>query len=309
MTRVFVSHSSEDYYFVDFLVELLRFHRVDVWVDRSNLKAGDVFTSDIEQALADCDSMVVVISRNSSRSRWMTREISAFKAIANRPVIPLVLDIEANPNDVYEGLGLVTQLRCYVSLLDSFSELLRRLGGTLFPVVEKRSGSDRRSEDRRKRPADRRKSPIEKRLRVGMYKYIRSTGRDLLAPIDRALDVGALAKLLAADDSPLQSFDLVDRGTGEQAHLDFRAIERMAFESWYSKTEQESSGYLDGPESWGLRNVQRSSHSVVDDMTGAAYIIDDIVNDVTSSYVVTSKARRRQDRRAASRRQDEQQDL
>jgi hypothetical protein len=29
MTRVFVSHSSEDNYFVDFLAELLKFHHVD----------------------------------------------------------------------------------------------------------------------------------------------------------------------------------------------------------------------------------------------------------------------------------------
>src|SRR5260370_41096627 len=98
MTCVFVSHSSEDNYFVDFLIELLKFHRVDIWVDQSNLKAGSVFPSDIEQALATCDSMLVVISQHSSESRWITREISAFKAVnADRPVIPLVIDAEADP--------------------------------------------------------------------------------------------------------------------------------------------------------------------------------------------------------------------
>jgi TIR domain len=311
MTYLFVSHSSEDNYFVGFLIELLKFHRVKFWVDQSNLIAGGVFTSDIENALAACDSMLVVVSKNSSKSRWITREVSAFRAIKpDRPIIPFVLDAEADPNEIYEGLGLFTQLRCYESLLESFRELLRLSGRVLFPVVENRKEPDRRSLDRRQQFADRRRNPIERRLRVGMDKYIRGTGRDLLTPLSRAREVGALARLLAADDSPLQSFDFVDRRTGEQVQLDFRMIESMAFKSWYSRTEQELTPSEAGRESWGLGIERTSSYSVAeDDMTGAAYIIDDIVNELTDAYIVTSKTRRSQERRNASRRKDDDQSL
>src|SRR5450759_2349829 len=163
MTRVFVSHCSEDNYFVDFLIELLKFHRVDVWADRSDLRAGATFPSDIEQALASCDTLLVVISQHSSRSQWMTREISTFKAVnPDRAVIPLVLAAEAEVDDIYEGLRLVKHLQCYESLLESFRELLRLLSQTLFPVVENRRVHDRRSEDRR--AGDRRTRSIEQRL-------------------------------------------------------------------------------------------------------------------------------------------------
>jgi hypothetical protein len=143
-----------------------------------------------------------------------------------------------------------------------------------------------------------------------MDKYIRSAGRDLLAPMNGANEVGGLARLLTADDSPLQSFDFADRRTGEQTHLGFRRIESMAFKSWYSRTEQESPPSKMGLESWGFGIELGSTHSGVEaDMTGAAYIIDDIINDLTDAYTVTPKARRSRGRRETSRRKDEGQGL
>jgi len=141
-----------------------------------------------------------------------------------------------------------------------------------------------------------------------MGKYIKDTGRDLLAPMDRVRDVGALAKLLATDNSPLKLFIFTDPQTGKEVHLDFREIESMAFASWYPKATQESSQSRIELESWGLGIELRSSYSETDeDMTGAAYIIDDIVSDLTNKYVVTQKEQRSQGRRQTSRRKDEQQ--
>ncbi len=161
MTRVFVSHCSEDYYFVDFLTELLKFHHVDVWVDRSSLEAGGEFPSDIEQALATCGALIIVISQHSPKSRWMAREVSHFRAVnADRPLIPLVLDAAADPDKVYEGLGVITQLRFYESFLEGFRKLLQLLSRNLFPYVENRQIPDRRSAERRV-SGDRRKVAIQ----------------------------------------------------------------------------------------------------------------------------------------------------
>lgn len=285
MTYVFISHSSEDNYFVDFLVELLKFHHVDVWVDSSNLKGGSVFTAEIEQALANCDLMLVVTSHDSLKSKWITREISAFKAIGgDRSVIPLVLDKGADPNEIYEGLGAVTQLRCHESMLGSLRELLLLLGSTLFPVVENRKQTDRRSGERRVDGSDRRKSSVQQRLRVGMYKLVIGEGereRKLLQPMRGMSEVGDLAGRLAAPDSPLHAFDFVDRETGGQVELTYRMIEEMVFTSWQAR--------------------QRT------DQAGAAYVIDDVVNDIVSAYTVRSKDRRSGTRRSGNpRRKGEQ---
>lgn len=162
MTFVFVSHCSEDNYFVDFLAELLRFHHVAVWVDRTRLEAGANFTVEIEQALRECDMMIVVISEHAVRSQWVVREVSHFRAVASdRPVIPLVLDSRADPDRIYEGLGLITQLRCYESLLDSLRKLMELLGRTLFPDIDGRilAGISAYNRDHH-RPASQTTSPV-----------------------------------------------------------------------------------------------------------------------------------------------------
>jgi TIR domain len=289
MTRVFISHCAEDNYFVDFLVELLRFHRVGVWVDQSNLAAGADFTAEIEQGLADCDAMILVISRNSPKSKWITRELTHFRAVnADRPVIPLVLDAAADPDAIYEGLKTVTQLRCYESYLECFRELLRLLDRPLFPDIENRKIPDRRAGGRREQPVDRRKSPVERRLRVAMDDYIESTGRDLLAPMSRWRDVSCLVQDLTAPGSPLQSFDFVDRKTSEQVPVDFEWLRRKAHISWRAKSEKDPD--------WGVAAGQLSRHGD-EDLTGAAYIIDDLIDEIVTKYIVTSNDRRSAERR------------
>jgi TIR domain len=301
MTSVFVSHSSEDNYFVDFLIELLKFHRLDVWADRTNLEAGGTFTADIEQALAACENMVVVLSQRSAKSSWITREVAHFRAVdASRPIIPLLLDGKADPDQIYEGLGLVTHLRCDESLLASMRELLRRLGRPLFPPVENRKTPDRRSSGRRGRPADRRTSSIERRLRVGLDKFVEGAGVNLLEPMARWRDVSNLARLLASGESPLRSFDYTERGSGASIVLGFDMIQTMALSSWRSKFEREptAAGAL---EEWGI-SIARAD----DDMTGAAYVIDDIVDDIVSRYTVTARDRRSGERRSGSSRRKDQ---
>ena len=207
----------------------------------------------------------------------MAREISTFKAVnPDRAVIPLVLDEEADVNEIYDGLGQVQQLRCYESMLESFRQLLELLGGnTLFPALERRSTQDRRVEDRRQQ-TDRRTEPIQRRLRVGIWKaYSELTGRGEFDPL-WSVEVGRFARFLASPDSPLQSFDFVDRRTGEQVNPRFETLEPIAYRSWDSNAKE------------GL--------------SGVVYIIDDIVRVLTNAYVITSKERRGGERRSGERR-------
>ena len=135
MTRVFVSHCPEDYYFVDFLTELLKFHHVGAWVDRSSLEAGGEFPSDIEQALATCGALIIVISQHSPKSQWMAREVGHFRAAnADRPVIPLVLDAAADPDKVYEGLGMITHSDSMKASLKAFASFCNCWTAASFPT-------------------------------------------------------------------------------------------------------------------------------------------------------------------------------
>jgi TIR domain len=279
MARVFVSYASEDDYFVDFLTELLKFHRIDVWVDRASLRAGETFTAEIEDALAYCDHLLAIISRHTLISRWVTREISHFKAShPDGVVIPLVLDAEAldEIDEIYDGLSVVHSLKFYESMLQGFRELMRSLDRELFPVFERRTMPDRRSQDRRV-AGDRRNSSIDQRLRAGISNaFTKLTGKGDLDPLEMASDVGRLARLLAGENSPLRQFDFVDRKAGLRVTLDFETLEFMAFETW--------------------RPLQ------MERLRAAAYIIDGIVNSLMADYIITSKDRRSEDRRSETKR-------
>jgi len=297
MARVFISHCSADNYFVDFLAELLRNHRIDVWADLSNLEAGNEFTAEIETALEASDALIVILSKSSPQSKWMTRELSRFKAVNDgRPVVPVVLEPGVDLDDVYEGLSLVTHLRCYESMLVAFREILRLLGRELFPVVENRQAPDRRAADRRAEQADRRRGANQRlRLRKALNDYVESAGWGLFKPMSRWDVVDDLVRVLLADSSPLHSFVFTDRKTDDEVKISHEWLRKSARTSHRRMSERGGGWVFNGNQS-----------SQDDDQTGPAYVIDDVVDKLIFLYHVTTRDRRSGDRRSGeSRRKDE----
>ena len=61
-TEVFVSHSHKDQAFVDWLVGVLRRHRVPVWYSDTDIRGAQQWHDEIGRALQRCDWFVVVLS-------------------------------------------------------------------------------------------------------------------------------------------------------------------------------------------------------------------------------------------------------
>jgi hypothetical protein len=95
----FISHSSKDLPFARRLEERLRARDIDVWLDDLQLKAGDVLTGTIAQAVKSHDFLIVVLSNASLASDWVRREMRM--AGNRRPggrrarVVPLLLQRRA----------------------------------------------------------------------------------------------------------------------------------------------------------------------------------------------------------------------
>src|SRR6516162_9728741 len=94
-SKIFVSHSSKDKPFVRKLVEALKKHLLNVWVDEAGLKVGDSLVGKISQALKDADYLVIVLSQASVSSRWVEQELNA--ALTNQIsgkgiVLPVLLE-------------------------------------------------------------------------------------------------------------------------------------------------------------------------------------------------------------------------
>ena len=94
---VFVSYHSGDAEWVTALVADLKSRRVTVWLDREQIRPGDLFISSLEEALTKVHSVVFVISPGSLRSKWVQEEFHRALTLANtktdgRRLIPILID-------------------------------------------------------------------------------------------------------------------------------------------------------------------------------------------------------------------------
>lgn len=96
MSSIFLSHSSVDKPFVRKLAADLRRAGFYVWVDEAEIKVGDSLIEKIEAGIDSTDFLGVVLSSNSLKSEWVTREvrIALSQEIAGRrvKVLPILLE-------------------------------------------------------------------------------------------------------------------------------------------------------------------------------------------------------------------------
>lgn len=93
---VFLSHSSKDKPFVSRLATDLKSKGVPVWFDQWELKVGDSLSQRIERGISQSGWLAVVVSKNSSNSDWVQKELRAAQARELRDksvfVLPIIID-------------------------------------------------------------------------------------------------------------------------------------------------------------------------------------------------------------------------
>lgn len=77
MTKVFISHSNRDKKFVNMLSSRLTEDGIHVWIDEKQLAIGDNIAEKINDAISKTDYFIVVLSKNSTKSNWVSFELSA----------------------------------------------------------------------------------------------------------------------------------------------------------------------------------------------------------------------------------------
>lgn len=77
MTSVFVSHASGDDRIVTRVVADLRSSGHTVWVDKSDLAAGDSLAGSIQRGIEGSDAFLLLLSESAAQSRWVELEWQA----------------------------------------------------------------------------------------------------------------------------------------------------------------------------------------------------------------------------------------
>lgn len=121
--RIFISHSHEDKHAVQKIVARLEAAGHDVWIDSLKLRPGDNIQRKIQEGLEKADALVVVISKNSFRSKWVQQEFSAIAlqqiSKRERRVLPVKIDSSTVPSYLAN--------RVYLDLSENFDAGLERL--------------------------------------------------------------------------------------------------------------------------------------------------------------------------------------
>jgi hypothetical protein len=135
MARVFISYSRKDEEFVRRLATDLDGFDADVWIDVEDIRSGDDWSDSIQQALDDCQVMILVISPDSMASSNVADEWKYFRD-EGKPVIPVLLE----PARVHFQLRRIQYVDFHSQDYDTaFGQLhseLRRKGIALTPLSD-----------------------------------------------------------------------------------------------------------------------------------------------------------------------------
>ncbi|MBF0131510.1 MAG: TIR domain-containing protein [Magnetococcales bacterium] len=85
---VFLSYSREDIDSVSALLNTLDDICVSLWVDRLDMKGGDIFAGRIAQAINHCKVVIVALTPNAVKSQYVYKEL-ALAVDTDKPIIPI----------------------------------------------------------------------------------------------------------------------------------------------------------------------------------------------------------------------------
>lgn len=117
MNDVFISYAREDSKVAESIAEKLRLVGLSVFVDREVLVTGENFADAIQSEIASARLVVLLLSRNARRSRWVQQElIAALEGGEGREVLPVLIDDEAEENVLWPLVANRRAIREYDTL-------------------------------------------------------------------------------------------------------------------------------------------------------------------------------------------------
>lgn len=91
MGYAFISYSSKNHTSADSLKELLKRNGISTWMAPGDIPIGKEYAEMITDALKDCACFVLLLTRQSQKSKWVSKELE--RAVSyKKPIIPVMLE-------------------------------------------------------------------------------------------------------------------------------------------------------------------------------------------------------------------------
>jgi hypothetical protein len=117
---VFISYSSEDSKDADNIAMILEELDIKYFRDKKDINWGDNIPGTIKTGLSECTDLVVIISRDSLKSPWVSFEIGGASAL-NMKILPFLTDpsLEGDLPLYLKNINYTNQLRDIKSYFES----------------------------------------------------------------------------------------------------------------------------------------------------------------------------------------------
>lgn len=129
--QAFISYSSLDKEFVSKLVTHLKMREIAVWYDDWEIDFGDSIVEKVFSGLSKSDALLIVLSNNSIKSRWVAEElnVSVMRRLSAQDI--RIIPIKIDDCEVPDSLNHIR----YADFSDEFDEPLLHLVELLKPAV------------------------------------------------------------------------------------------------------------------------------------------------------------------------------
>lgn len=129
--KFFLSHSTKDKDFVRKLAEDLFINGYEVWFDEWELDWGDSLFEKIEEGIKESNFLIIVISSNSIKSRWVNNELKAALSNENESNTPFILPILYDDCEV----PLFLKDKIYIDFRDDYDKGIKSVISSIKKIL------------------------------------------------------------------------------------------------------------------------------------------------------------------------------
>lgn len=128
MRKAYISYSSNDRDFANYIVEHLQKLNIDIWYDQYELNAGDYITKKIKEGIKSSSAFIIILSKSSINSKWVTYELNTALIYSAQKlgirIIPIVIDSDIS---IPESLKDVLYIDFSHDKEGAFEQLIRAI--------------------------------------------------------------------------------------------------------------------------------------------------------------------------------------
>ena len=138
MQDVFISYSSKDQCYADFIKRALESNKISCWMAPGSIASGSNYAKEIPNAIRNCRVFVLLLSQAAQMSVWVPKELD-LAVNEGKTVIPYMIE-ECQILDEFNFYLIGAQrLHAYAERADAVRALVERINGVISAAPEQPS--------------------------------------------------------------------------------------------------------------------------------------------------------------------------